>query len=131
MAERFRWTRRGYTAQLEKPEVRLLRGLVKDVITLLEGRRRNVLSEADDLPADAPGAPEPSADVAPAAAAPQDPEAGAGPAAGLDEADAAFWELVSGLHLSQDRVPHRAAPAAPAVARLLPEAMPQADAQAR
>lgn len=131
MAERFRWTRRGYTAQLEKPEVRLLRGLVKDVITLLEGRRRNVLSEADDLPADAPGAPEPSADVAPAAPAPQDPEAGAGPAAGLDEADAAFWELVSGLHLSQDRVPHRAAPADPAVARLLPDAMPQADAQER
>ncbi|TFI45366.1 DUF2017 domain-containing protein, partial [Micrococcus endophyticus] len=59
MAERFRWTRRGYTAQLEKPEVRLLRGLVKDVITLLEGRRRNVLPGADDLPADAPGPPEP------------------------------------------------------------------------
>ena len=28
MAERFRWTRRGYTAQLELPEVRLLLSLI-------------------------------------------------------------------------------------------------------
>ncbi|HAY86285.1 MAG TPA: DUF2017 domain-containing protein, partial [Micrococcus luteus] len=42
MAERFRWTRRGYTAQLELPEVRLLRGLVRDVVALLEGRRADV-----------------------------------------------------------------------------------------
>ncbi|RUQ42265.1 DUF2017 domain-containing protein, partial [Micrococcus sp. HSID17228] len=48
MAERFRWTRRGYTAQLELPEVRLLRGLVRDVVALLEGRRADVRpAEAD------------------------------------------------------------------------------------
>ena len=53
MAERFRWTRRGYTAQLELPEVRLLRGLVRDVVALLEGRRADVRpAEAD--PAEAP-----------------------------------------------------------------------------
>ena len=55
MAERFRWTRRGYTAQLELPEVRLLRGLVRDVVALLEGRRADVRpAEAD--PAEAPAA---------------------------------------------------------------------------
>ena len=62
MAERFRWTRRGYTAQLELPEVRLLRGLVRDVVALLEGRRADVRpAEAD--PAEAPAA-EPGAEVA-------------------------------------------------------------------
>ncbi|MEX3565862.1 DUF2017 family protein [Micrococcus endophyticus] len=133
MAERFRWTRRGYTAQLEKPEVRLLRGLVKDVITLLEGRRADVAEPPGADPAGEEGAPAPdrAADVDPRPGPVGDAEADAGPAAGLDEADAAFWDLVSGLHLSRDREPHRAAPADPAVARLLPDAMPQADAAER
>ena len=132
MAERFRWTRRGYTAQLEKSEVRLLRGLVKDVMTLLEGRRQDVRPDAGAGAAPGgPPAPEAPVAVVPPARTPQDEGSDAGPVAGLDEADAAFWDLVSGLHLSQDRVPHRATPADPAVARLLPEAMPQADAAER
>lgn len=127
MAERFRWTRRGYMAQLEKPEVRLLRGLVKDVVTLLEGRRQDVRPEAV---ADAgPALPPVEEGTDAVVEAPVGPagDADAGPVAGLDESDAAFWDLVSGLDLGQDRAVHRAAPADPAVARLLPETMPQAD----
>lgn len=129
MAERFRWTRRGYTAQLELPEVRLLRGLVRDVVALLEGRRADVRpAEAD--PAEAPAAedgvdtPEDPPAAPPSVSAAQD----AGPVAGLDASDAAFWGLVSGLHLSQDPEPQRSAPTDQAVARLMPDAMPQAGA---
>ncbi|TPJ33201.1 DUF2017 family protein, partial [Mesorhizobium sp. B2-6-6] len=70
-----------------------------------------------DTPEDPPAAP-------PSVSAAQD----AGPVAGLDASDAAFWGLVSGLHLSQDPEPQRSAPTDPAVARLLPDAMPQAGA---
>lgn len=80
MAQRFRWTRRGYVAELEKAEVRLLRGLVKDVVTLLENRQDEVLPETPGAVAEASGA-----------------DAAARPSA-ADGDDAAFWALV-GLSL--------------------------------
>ena len=51
MAERFRWTRRGYTAQLELPEVRLLRGLAKrqGVPILLVTHDPRILDIADRI----------------------------------------------------------------------------------
>lgn len=150
MAQRFRWTRRGYVAQLEKAEVRLLRGLIRDVITLLEGRQEDV---GDDLAsptdagaasaADAAGADTDAATSSPdspvavavadaAGTADSTPEADAdGPAAGLSASDTAFWDLVEGLHLSADPRPHRAAPSDPALARLLPDALAEADEEER
>ena len=132
MAQRFRWTRRGYVAQLEKPEVRLLRGLVKDVVTLLENRQDEVRAhdDADVVSAEHPAAGAAAASDAPAAeqaAAADSTGKEAGPAAGLSEEDTAFWDLVAGLHLSADPRPRRAAPTDAAVARLLPEALADAD----
>ena len=46
MAEGFRWTRRGYAARLEPAEARLLRGLFKDVATLLTGRREDAAEDS-------------------------------------------------------------------------------------
>ncbi|MDY6055704.1 DUF2017 family protein [Micrococcus sp.] len=94
MAQRFRWTPRGYEADLEQAEVRLLRGLVKDVVTLLEGRREQVRADAADAPP-----------------------------AGHDAADP-FWSLVGGLDVGREG--GRAAPEDAAVARLLPDSLPDA-----
>ncbi|MDO4240252.1 DUF2017 family protein [Micrococcus sp.] len=113
MAQRFRWTRRGYVAELEKAEVRLLRGLVKDVVTLLENRQDEVLPETPGAVAEASGAD--------AAARPSD----------ADGDDAAFWALVGGMDLGAGAPEERPAPQDPAVARLLPDAMPHADEHER
>lgn len=121
MAQRFRWTRRGYVAELEDAELRLLRGLVKDVVTLLENRQDEVAPPGSDAGTaeDAPEAGvEPVADARP------------GDAVGPGEEtphDAAFWALVGGLDLVADPVAERSAPEDPAVARLLPDAMPHAE----
>lgn len=113
MAQRFRWTRRGYVAELEKAEVRLLRGLVKDVVTLLENRQDEVLPETPGAVAEASGA-----------------DAAARPSA-ADGDDAAFWALVGGMDLGAGAPEERPAPQDPAVARLLPDAMPHADEHER
>lgn len=113
MAQRFRWTRRGYVAELEKAEVRLLRGLVKDVVTLLENRQDEVLPETSGPGEDAVGpAPASQGDRASRPAA--------------DASDAAFWALVGGMELDAESAEERPAPQDPAVARLLPDAMPHA-----
>ena len=127
MAERVRWTRRGYVAQLEKPEARLLRGLLRDVIALLENRQDEVQAAAEAAPASSAPAAEQDA----SAGAADEGTAPDGPAAGLRESDTAFWDLVAGLELSTDPRPHRSAPADAAVARLLPDALPQATAEER
>lgn len=113
MAQRFRWTRRGYVAELEKAEVRLLRGLVKDVVTLLENRQDEVLPETPGAVAEASGS-----------------DAAARPSA-ADGDDAAFWALVGGMDLGAGAPEERPAPQDPAVARLLPDAMPHADEHER
>lgn len=92
MVEGFRWTRRGYTARFEPTEARLLRGLFKDVATLLTGRREDAAAEA------------PSGESTTAAAS-------------ASAADDAFWSLVSGISLGADSRP---APTDPALLRLLP-----------
>lgn len=121
MAQRFRWTRRGYVAELEKAEVRLLRGLVKDVVTLLENRQDQVLPETPAPAEDAVGpASEPQGDVAPRPDAPAE-----------DGHDAAFWALVGGMELGAESAEERPAPQDPAVARLLPDSMPHADEHER
>lgn len=122
MAERFRWTRRGYVADLERTEVRLLRGLVRDVVTLLENRQDEVREDA--APAGgAAGAPTPSTPGDPGRPAASD----AGPAAGIAEDDAAFWTLVDGLELRPHGDGRRTAPEDAAVARLLPDSLPEAE----
>lgn len=118
MAQRFRWTRRGYVAELEKAEVRLLRGLVKDVVTLLENRQDEVLPETP-----APAAEADSGDATRGADA-------ARPSA-VDGDDAAFWALVGGMDLGAGAPEERPAPQDPAVARLLPDSMPHADEHER
>lgn len=118
MAQRFRWTRRGYVAELEKAEVRLLRGLVKDVVTLLENRQDEVLPETP-----APAAEADSGDATRGADA-------ARPSA-VDGDDAAFWSLVGGMDLGAGATEERPAPQDPAVARLLPDSMPHADEHER
>lgn len=121
MAQRFRWTRRGYVAELEKAEVRLLRGLVKDVVTLLENRQDEVLPETPGPAEDAAG---------PASASQEDGATRPGPSA-ADGDDAAFWALVGGMDLGAGAPEERPAPQDPAVARLLPDAMPHADEHER
>lgn len=140
MAEGFRWTRRGYLARLEPAEARLLRGLFKDVATLLAGRREDAAEDsaapARDADSAAPtqGLPEEGTTTAASSAgqagSSSGPEGGrgaedsaadegaAGDAAADDAAaDEAFWSLVSGLSLGAST---REAPADPALLRLLP-----------
>lgn len=121
MARAFKSTPKGFVADLERAERRLLRTLFQDVIQLL-----------DDGRSEAPAAPEsPEAPTAPTADRPD-----AGPGADGD----AFWDIVAGLGpLAQDQqtgtvadvapgpgagttpAPFRPAPADPALARLLPD----------
>lgn len=125
MAEGFRWTRRGYVARLEPAEARLLRGLFRDVATLLTGRREDA---AEDSAAPAPDAES----TAPVQRGPQEgtttaadsasegassSERAGDYAADGSAADDAFWSLVSGLSLGAST---REAPADPALLRLLP-----------
>ena len=92
MAQAFTLTRRGYVAELEKPEARLLRGLFRDVIPLLQGRADDVAPQRDDA-----GDPDRRGDTDP------------------------FWDLVDGLSLAESDA-GRAAPSDAALARLLPAA---------
>lgn len=145
MAEGFRWTRRGYLARLEPAEARLLRGLFKDVATLLTGRREDAAEDsaapARDADSAAPtqGLPEEGTTTAASSAgqagSSSAPVGGRGPEDAADEdgaagdaaaddaaadeaaADEAFWSLVSGLSLGAST---REAPADPALLRLLP-----------
>ncbi|XNZ00848.1 DUF2017 family protein [Micrococcus luteus] len=121
MAEGFRWTRRGYTARLEPAEARLLRGLFKDVETLLTGRREDAAEEsaapARDASSTAPGpGQEPTTAAADDASATGRPGTEAGEGSVPDDA---FWFLVSGLSLGAST---REAPTDPALLRLLPSA---------
>ena len=107
MAEGFRWTRRGYRARLEPAEARLLRGLFKDVATLLTGRR-------DDAAGDSAAPARDAASTAPVPGRPDEgttttadsasEDASSSEQAGDEStdgsgADGAFWSLVSGLSL--------------------------------
>lgn len=127
MAEGFRWTRRGYTARLEPAEARLLRGLFKDVDTLLTGRREDAAEEsaapARDASSTAPGGMGPGQDPTTADASAADVASPSGVseanADGASVPDDAFWSLVSGLSLGAST---REAPTDPALLRLLPPA---------
>lgn len=131
MAEGFRWTRRGYVARLEPAEARLLRGLFKDVATLLTSRREDAAEDsaapARDAESTAPtqGAPDPeqlpggTTTAASSAAEGASSSAEEGEDASGAAEDDAFWSLVSGISLGAST---REAPADPALLRLLPPA---------
>jgi hypothetical protein len=118
MARAFKSTPKGFVADLERAERRLLRTLFQDVIQLLD----------DD---------QPDATAAPAASRPE-------PTPGSDEDP--FWDIVAGLGPLQDggqpgtaagiapgpgpgptSAPYRPAPADPALARLLPDGVVDVD----
>lgn len=124
MAEGFRWTRRGYAARLEPAEARLLRGLFKDVATLLTGRREDAAEDsaapARDAASTAPTQGIPGEGTTTAAPSGADGASSSGPDGDAGEgsaADDAFWSLVSGLSLGAST---REAPTDPALLRLLP-----------
>lgn len=125
MAEGFRWTRRGYRARLEPAEARLLRGLFKDVATLLSGRRDDAAEDSAAPARDAastapvPGRPDEGTTTATDSAS---EDASSSEQTGDESTDGsgaygAFWSLVSGLSLGAAT---RQAPADPALLRLLP-----------
>lgn len=120
MAEGFRWTRRGYLARLEPAEARLLRGLFKDVATLLAGRREDAAEDSAapardaDSTAPAQGLPQEGTTTAASSSGDDPSSSGDGTSAAGDDA---FWSLVSGLSLGAST---REAPADPALLRLLP-----------
>ncbi|MDO5633263.1 MAG: DUF2017 family protein [Micrococcus sp.] len=124
MAQGFRWTRRGYVAELETAERRLLRGLFRDVITLLHSR-------ADEIGAAEIGAAD--IDTVHPGDGSHRPDSGpddvASPADRGGTNTDPFWELVMPLG-DLGGVSPRQAPSDPALARLLPATFDDAEVQA-